>query len=131
MKHVKLFEGFLNESSYTDFLSRRGKEIHDAINKLSLISSHMKHTKGDEKPLEIDAETEKKIEDRLKVYDENVSRKIFHWISLGRIDAHDLAQFAIENMNRYGTEPEMIIQAIEDFYDILDRKFNLTPEEEE
>lgn len=132
MKHLKLYEVFLNETSYTDFLTRRGKEIHDAINKLALISSAMKHTRGDEKPLEIDDETYNKIEDKLKVYDTNVLSKIDHWIALGgRTEAHDIANFAIENMNRWGTEPQMVLYAIDDYFDVVDNKYNISPEEED
>lgn len=128
MKHLKLFTGFLNESSYSDFLSHRGKEIHAAINKLALISSHILHVKGSEEPLQIDNETYSKIENKLKVYDTNVLRQIDHWISLGRVSADDIARFAIENMNRYGTEPQMVVYAIDDYFDVVDNKYNLSKE---
>ncbi len=124
MKHIKLFEGFLNESSYTDFLSKYGDEINESIKKLKILSGID----------EIDEETYKQIEEKLKVYDTNVPKQIMHWISLSkhqRISADEIARFALENMNRWGTEMQMVLYAIDDYFDIVDRKYNISPEEEE
>jgi len=131
MKHLKLFEGFLNESSYTDFLMKRSDEIKEAIKKLSILGKHFGDVTGNIDGL--DDDTVNKLMDKLKVYDSNVPQQIEHWVALSKhhpVDADTIAKFALDNMNRYGTEMQMVLYAIDDYFDIIDRKYNISPEEE-
>lgn len=115
MKHIKLFEGFLNEGSYDDFLDNYHDELKDAIVKLSALGKV--YDEIDEK---IGEEIGEEIEKRLSVYDDNVSSQIMDWIVSGHtIRKNDIVDFAFKNMNRYGTEMQMVLYAIDDYYDVV------------
>lgn len=113
MKHIKLFEGFLNEGSYDDFLDNYHDELKEAIVKLSALGKVYD---------EIDEKIGEEIEKKLSVYDKNVSKRIMDWIvaSVHRpIRKNDIADFALDNMNKYGTEMQMVLNAIDDYYDVV------------
>ena len=100
----------ISEGSYDDFLTSYGKELREAVRQLKDMTREYKNM-SDEKML--------MVEKAIKIYDKNVGGRIEHWIFRGRTRYDDIAKFAIENMNRYGTEPQMITFAIEDVYDII------------
>jgi hypothetical protein len=111
--------------SYDDFMTSYGNEIREAIDKLKLISKAIKEGKISEEDL---ANTEGK----LGMYDESAISSIFHWVYLDTysIEPYLLAQTAIENMNRYGTEPRQLLYAIDDFARALNLE-DLYEEEDE
>jgi hypothetical protein len=90
-------------SSKTDFLMNYGEQIQNCVRTLRAI-----------KGKEITEETYNRIEGRMQAYDTNVGDAIDSWTYRG-VDADKIANFAIENMNRWGTEPQMVLYAIEDF----------------
>ncbi len=100
-------------SSYADFLSNYGSELRDLLRKLKKVDLNS-----------ISEEQWDKVEDRLGVYDTNVSEAIQHWVSVP-VDVSDVAEFAIRNQDRWGTEPKQVLNAIEDFLQMVG------PEEEE
>lgn len=64
------------------------------------------------------------IENVMDKYDSNVGEQIDRWISgnsFERVNINDIVNFAINNQDRYGTEPKAIIYAIEDFCEILEK----------
>lgn len=55
-----------------------------------------------------------KVEQRLSVYDTNVPDKIDEWI-YDTPSTQEIVEFAEKNEYRWGTEPQMVLQAIEDY----------------
>ena len=55
-----------------------------------------------------------KVEQKLSVYDVNVPDKIDEWI-YDTPTPQEIAEFAEKNEYRWGTEPQMVLQAIEDY----------------
>ena len=125
LTHVKEFNEFLNEGSHSDFMMRRGKEIQDAVKKLKEIG---KLPEG-----KITDAIYDKIEDKLKVYDTNVPQAIDHWIAISDrgLEADMLVDLGFQNQNRWGTEPQMILQAIDDYYEVLARAGLVKDEDED
>lgn len=110
MKHLKRFR--LNEgTSYEDFLDTYYSEIMSVISKFSKIESWIKR-------YEISDSLYDEIYDKLEVYDDNVISHLENWAQLG-VTEHEIVRLAISNQDRYGTEPKMIIDAMNDFYDVL------------
>jgi len=83
------------------FLRNYDEEIQRAIKQLIKLS-------------EIDNIDYDKIEDKLSVYDTNVAEKIDRWI-FDTPTAEEITDFALRNQERWGTEPQMVLQAIEDY----------------
>ena len=90
----------INESSYHDFLMHYDEEIEKSIQLLIKLQD-----------ANIDDE---KIFNKLSVYDDNVKSKIDEWI-YDTPTKDEIAEFAIRNQDRWGTEPQMVLYAIEDF----------------
>lgn len=102
----------VNEGSYTDFLTSYGNDIKKAVTQIK----------------EIGAVYDDKIEDKadeiekaMAVYDEEVGNQIDRWTGDSNISTDKIAKFAIENQDRTGTEPRMVLDAIASFYDIMKR----------
>jgi len=106
---IKKFESIkiINESSYTDFLMHYGDEIRVAIQRLDKI--------GQESAGEEDFFNYDEIDQRLENYDKNVIDEIDDWVVRG-VAPEEIAEFAIRNQDRYGTEPRMVLYAIEDYF---------------
>ena len=83
------------------FLRNYDEEIRRAIKQLIKLS-------------EVDDIDYDKIEDKLSVYDTNVAEKIDRWI-YGTPTAEEISDYALRNQERWGTEPQMVLQAIEDY----------------
>ena len=97
------------ESKYERFMDNYDVELRNAVRKLRKIKVS---------DIEIDEKITKRLEQELVNYDENVLGMIEYWID-GYVDEDEIAKFAIRNMNRFGTEPQMVIYAIDDFTAIL------------
>lgn len=84
-----------------NFLSRYNDEINNAIKLLIKLQdcNNIDHNK---------------VEHRLSVYDVNVPDKIDEWI-YDTPTPQEIAEFAEKNEYRWGTEPQMVLQAIEDY----------------
>jgi len=122
MKKLKLFESFLNEGSHSDFIMSRSGELKTAIEQLKAMG------KVQDKFTD---EIFKKITDRLDIYDDNVGEQIDNWIfatKRGRLDVDDIVSFAMQNQDRFGTEAQMVINAIGDAYDVVCQEIKETPE---
>jgi len=92
----------LNESSYSDFKRSYIEEIEQSIKLLIKLQENEDNINYE------------KVEKRLNVYDVNVQGKIDEWIyDTPSID--EIVEFAIRNQDKFGTEPRMILSAIEDF----------------
>jgi hypothetical protein len=97
----------LNESSYDDFLNHYREELDNAIKLLIKLKDC---------DIENDDQIQSKIERKLEVYDKNVPDQIDHWI-YDTPTKNEIVDFAIRNQNRWGTEPRMVLSAIEDYGD--------------
>ncbi|HUW44225.1 MAG TPA: hypothetical protein VMW50_00365 [Dehalococcoidia bacterium] len=100
----------LNEGSYEDFFMNYGSEIKNALDLLRKLGK--KIDSG-----EITEEKASPAIDKIdSIYDGAVVNYIVDTItSGGRTDARELTNIAIDNMNRQGTEMQMILYAIEEF----------------
>ena len=105
-------ERIVNASSYDDFLSDYGNEAKKLLKELQSYKDKIDNLTDDQW---------KRIQDKMKVYDKNVDSEIQHWMMTRGIEVRDIAQFAIENQNRYGTEARQIVNALEDFVNLLNR----------
>jgi hypothetical protein len=98
----------INESSFDDFMTQYGKELNDAVRKVRELINYVPSD-----------ESWNKFDKIMQKYDKNVNKQIEHWFSTGHISSRDIASFAIDNMNRYGTEPQMVLFAIDDAARVL------------
>lgn len=103
----------LNEGTYEDFFIDYGQEIKEAITILKTIAKEIKSGKIDEDDV---FEALDKI---AKIYDTEVVNFIERAAYDGNVDARDIANTAMDNMNRQGTEMKMILYAIEEVGDRL------------
>lgn len=106
-------------SSYNDFLMNYPKEIREALRQISKMREMIKI---------VDAATETaddfydmwEEKDPLQNYDKYIKETVEGWVfSHSRIEEDDLARVAVENMNRNGTEKQMILYAIDDLCNFL------------
>jgi len=100
----------INEGSYDDFLMNYSNELRQAIKLLPLIGEAL-NTATDE---QFD-----RAEQEMSKYDTNVDQTIQHWATLmvhspRAIGTQEIANFAIRNQDQYGTEPQMVLFAIND-----------------
>jgi hypothetical protein len=116
------FENFnsLNEGSHSDFLMNYGPEIKNALTKLRKISKIYN---------DITEEQFNRISHRMDKYDINVGEQIDNW-SYGDADADKIANFAISNQDRFGTEAQIILQAIDEYADVLNISINESSDED-
>ncbi|MFA5397490.1 MAG: hypothetical protein WC346_15885, partial [Methanogenium sp.] len=101
-----LAEELLNEkvsSTYGDFLAHYGREVENALRKIK-------------KGLNTISEQQwNSIAQRLNVYDEEVKSSILHWLNIGYIpDLQEVANLAVRNQDRNGTETKQVSNALED-----------------
>lgn len=99
----------IKESSYTDFITNYGQELKDAIQQLRNAS------KVYDDNIELVADD---LEDAMERYDSNVGEQIDGWLMIiPTVD--EIAKFALQNQDRFGTEPRFVLEAIETFCRIL------------
>lgn len=104
----------INEGSYTNFLTNYGKQIKTALNQLRKINKVI--TDG----LSNESDYEKGFDNLLSKYDELVVNGIDRMLMSAKyIDETDIAELAIRNSDKNGTEPQFVIFAIEDLYKTL------------
>jgi len=101
----------LSESSQSDFFMNYSKEIKDAVEKMDKI-------KVAYNDFEIEEKDYPTIEKALQNYDDNVPEVLDRWAYKG-VDADEIAEFALNNQDRKGTEPQFVLFAIDDYYDVL------------
>jgi len=102
-------ESEINEGSYTDFLTSYGAELQTAVKKLKEIGEvydYKIENLGDD------------LDKAMDPYDKNVGEQIESWVG-GNVSIDEIAKFAIDNQDRYGTEPKMVLDAIDDYYTIF------------
>lgn len=108
------------DTSFERFKNSYHKELFDLKKSLNKITPEM-----------IDNLSEddiKRIEDAMSNYDKNVLSYIEHWvINPSDFSIRDIVSLAIQNSDRFGTEPKMVLYAIEDYLDF----FGINPFEEE
>lgn len=103
-------EAEVNEGSYTDFLTSHGNALQSAVKKMKEIAAVY-----DEK---IEGKADE-VDKAMEIYDENVGRQLDSWTGDSNISTDKIAKFAIENQDKYGTEPRMVLDAIDDFHKIM------------
>jgi len=104
----KLSEGIINEGSYEDFISTYGKEVK------SLIKTIEKIGKQWEKGEILDDSVQAAFVKIDKIYDPEVGRLIDSILG-GRSIVQDVGQTAIDILNKYGTEPMQVVNAMSEF----------------
>jgi hypothetical protein len=111
----KLVKESLNESSYSDFLMNYGQEIREALKNLKKMRKVIS---------EITEQDDDKIQEKMRIYDTNVGDEIFDWIHDPNVSADEIAKFALNNQDRWGTEPQFVLFAIDDCALILNKYFD-------
>ena len=96
------------ESKYEQFLDTYDDEIRTVVSKLSKV----KYSDLESIP---EDEWEMTVNDVISTYGEKVIDVIQHWVATEYFDKHELGKFAIQHHDETGTEPQMVIFAIEDF----------------
>ena len=102
--------------SHDDFLMNYGPEIKNALSQLRKMKENSE--------LLYNSISEEEFEKVFNVYDKNVGEYISGWLYQGA-DSRAITDLALRNQDRYGTEPQMILQAIEDLYNLFGRKSGL------
>lgn len=112
----------VNESSHDDFVDTYGTDISKAYYEHRKIGKALR--KAGENEI---VEMETLINSTLKPYDVNLESFI-----VGRdiYDKSEIVRIALANQNTYGTEPRMVLLAIEDVYNALVRNNFIVPPEE-
>ena len=116
----------INEGSYSDFLMSYGKELREAVKQLKDIKKIIDTMDGDT----YEEKFFKDIEKKLKSYDNNVIDQIDHWVNIDYINADEIARFATENENEFGTEKQFVLFAINDFYNVAKTYDTIKKDEE-
>jgi hypothetical protein len=115
---ISNFDEFVNESSHSDFTENYSSELRKSL-------SHIKDLAKSGALSEMDDKVKDQLSKKMSVYDKNVEGQIFHWVGQAKyssgVNVNDIANFAIDNMNRFGTEPQMVLDAIETFYTVAKR----------
>lgn len=96
-------------STYDSFMSEYQYEVNSLLKKLHSVKED-----------DVTDEQWSRIENSLKNFDKNVQETIQYWMGNKHIEAREVAQFAIENQDRYGTETSQVVYALEKFIDCLD-----------
>jgi hypothetical protein len=108
----------LNESSYDDFFDNYAAEIVTASKQLREMSKVLEPILKNEDDPKAD-EFFEQFDDIMQRYDKNVAGSIEHWIMIpSQATSDDIAKFALRNQDRFGTEPKMLLYAIEDAYNL-------------
>lgn len=103
----------INEGSHSDFLVSYGSDIKKAVKTLQQISKIYD---------DINENVFDKIMIKMGNYDDNVGTKIDRWVSgTEDITIDNIAKFALDNQNKFGTEPQFVLDAIEDWAVILEQ----------
>jgi len=102
----------LNESSSTDFIRQYGDELYKSLKNIKNMSK-IYNKINDFDFIEIDK--------KMRSYDDNVGHMIENWIENRQVDIDEIVRFAISNYIEYGTEPQFVLFAIEDWVNILDK----------
>ena len=103
-------ESKVNEGSYTDFLTSHGNALQKAVKQMKEIAA-VYDDKIEDKADE--------VEKAMSTYDDNVGQQLDSWTGDSNISTDKIAKFAIDNQDKYGTEPKMVLDAIDDFYNIM------------
>jgi len=114
-------EGVVNESTKSDFMLNYSDELKATVGKIKKMRGIIDVMSED-----IFEETINKITKKMSRYDSNVDEQIDHWINSpsGDVDVDDIVNFALDNYNKFGTEPQFIIFAIDEVYDIINKDLN-------
>lgn len=113
----------MNEMFESDTVSRfmdaYGEELYNAVKKLRMVSPEMLDSLSEDEQV--------KLQQRMGNYDKNVLPSIEHMVNTKGVFKDDIVRLAIDNSDRFGTEPQFVIYAIDDFTDF----FGIDIEEED
>lgn len=103
----------LNESTRKDFIINYKDELIQSIKNLKKLANIYG---------QVTEEDFEKIGEKLNSYDKNVDDMIEHWISfVDDVTISDIANFAVNNYYNYGTEPQFVLFAIDEYVNILSK----------
>lgn len=104
--------------SYNDFLMRYGDELREAQRYI------LKMQEACRENADASAFSEEgDMEEVLSNYDSYVINNIIQWIfDSRRIDEDQIASVAISNMDKNGTEPQMVLYAVSDLYEWMEKE---------
>ncbi len=97
-----------DDTQYERFKNKYHEELWALKKSLQKVTPDMLESLSDEKQQE--------LENVMNNYDEDVFSSIDHWVYNPKdFSVRDIVMLAIENSDRYGTEPQMVIYAMEDY----------------
>lgn len=112
------------ESQSERFKERNSEILYNLYKLLHKITPEVYDNLSDEKREELGSV--------MQNYDENVEQSIEHWIfSPNDFHINDIVNLAIENSDRYGTEPQMVLYAIEDYLKVFGLRIEDEDEEDD
>lgn len=94
-----------------DTISGWEDELETAVKKLQKVTPDMYNN--------LSPEDNQRVTEALRPYEDNVYDHIMHWMESGDVSADDVAQLAYDNEEEFGTEPQFVIFAIDDFCDVF------------
>jgi hypothetical protein len=104
----------INEGSYTTFLTNYGKQIKKALSQLRELEKNVMNNP------DMELTYDDAFDNLIDKYDEMVVNGIDRLLMSSKyIDETDIAELAIRNQDRNGTEPQFLLFAIEDLYNSL------------
>lgn len=134
MKHLNHFNNFKNESHYDSSITKDDAE--ELIYKIHQYHDALSSNEGDWNDSSFESfitDLESKCKDRLYIYDRENSEFVINCLFRdSNISADDIIRVGDEIMNKFGTEPHMVIEAFEDCFSIFTaNKVYIDDEEEE
>jgi|LakMenEpi03Aug12_release.lakeMendotaPanAssembly.Ray.scaffolds.fasta_scaffold74537_4 hypothetical protein len=94
-----------------DTISGWEDELETAVKKLQKVTPEMYKN--------LSPEDNQRVSKVLSSYDDNVYDYIMDWVYSGDVTADDVAQLAYDNDEEFGTEPQFVIFAIDDFCEVF------------
>ena len=95
----------------SSFVENYREELENAVKKLHKVTPEMYRN--------LSPEDNQRVTKELSHYDDNVYDYIMNWVETGDCSIDDIADLAIENEEEWGTEPQFVIYAIDDFCEIF------------
>ena len=128
MKNIPSYEAFaggpLFESTYTDFVSRHGKDVSGLLSQLKKLGRALDSAS--------ESDYEKAVKAAYKAcspYDKDVVQSIEGWMTDRGASVDVVAREAVDNQNRHGTETRQVVFAMGDFVRALARELDVEVDE--
>ena len=114
MKDIVSLDGFLSESTYSDFMSKHSTEVSELLYQLKKLGRALEAADENSYVTAVKAAYKE-----CSPYDKGVVQSIENWMTDRGAKVDDVAREAVDNQNRHGTETRQIVYALGDFIKAL------------